>query len=97
MSDDVDVAEFLVNQKPCRLLIEVNRTEEPFGRQVASEIDSTYSHTIRVCEKLEDHGLLTREKDGRKMIMSLTEDGKQVAEALENLYGTFRAAGENPE
>lgn len=98
MSQDTDLSSLLVRRKPCEILLAVKDSEEAYGRQISEEIDSSnksYSHTLQVSEKLEEAGLLSRDRDGRKILMQLTRDGEKVAEALENLYAVMQEVGEN--
>lgn len=95
MSSDLSVAEFLLKEKPCSVLVEIGRMDEAYGSTLSREVDTTYSHCNRIISDLEDKGLIESEKSGRKNILSLTDEGRRVAEALENLLGTLRAAGEN--
>jgi len=89
----MDLSGLLLNGKPCRLLVEVGERSEPFGKEISKEIDSTYSHTLRIVDRFEELGLISRERPGRKMVLSLTEDGEEVADALENLFGAIRETG----
>jgi DNA-binding MarR family transcriptional regulator len=57
-------------------------------------VDCTYSHTVRILDKLEEYGLVEREKDGRKVNCSLTDEGQERAEALVNF---LEAGGESQE
>ena len=93
MTEDLDLSGFLLNEKPCRLLVAVGKRSEPFGKEISKEIDSTYSHTLRTVDRFEELGLISRERRGRKMVLSLTEDGEAVADALENLFGAIRETG----
>lgn len=93
MTEDLDLSKFLLNEKPCRLLVEVGKKSEPFGKEISKEIDSTYSHTLRVVDRFEELGLISRERRGRKVVLSLTEDGEKVADVLENLFGSLRETG----
>lgn len=90
----MDLSGFLLNEKPCRLLVEVGKRSEPFGKEISKEIDSTYSHTLRTVDRFEELGLISRERRGRKVVLSLTGDGEEVADALENLREALSSVGE---
>lgn len=55
-------------------------------------MDCTYSHTVRILQKLEENGLVEGEKEGRKKNYKLTDEGQERAEALVNF---LEAGGEN--
>jgi len=94
---DVELDEFLVNEKPCDFLTSVNAMDEPYTSSIAKEIDTNYGHALGIKDNLSDFGLLRAENEskGQKTILSLTEDGEKVAEALENLYDVVQEVGEN--
>ena len=86
-----DVESFFVNVKPVRILVNINSGfTENYATALATEVDATYSHTVRILQKLEEFGLVTSEKQGRKKIFQLTEDGKELAEECGNLLAELR-------
>ena len=74
---------------PCKTLIEIMKmensynTEQPNSSNIRERIDSTYAHTTKTIQQLEDLGLITREPTGRQKIISLTTDGQELAEKIQ--------------
>ena len=94
MSSDIDVPDFLLNKKPCRILVEIGEMETPYASKLSRELEASHAHTLGVVKKLQASGLVDSEVEGRKNILSLTAEGRSVAEALENLYNVLDV-GEN--
>ena len=99
MAKDVDLDEFLINKKPCLFLTAVREMKEPYASAIAKEIDTTYAHALSIKDNLQSLGMLTAKEEGQgqKAILSLTEDGEGLADALENLIDVMDDVGENPE
>jgi DNA-binding MarR family transcriptional regulator len=47
---------------------------------------------VKIIDQLEEQGLIEKEQDGRKNILSLTDKGREKAEALRDLV---EVGGEN--
>jgi len=72
---------FFLNEKPVMALVTIRRSREDIYCSVISrEIDTTYAHTVKIISRLEEEGLLKSEKNGRKKILELTEEGEECAE-----------------
>ena len=75
-----------LNEKPVQALIKIRRTREDiYCSVVARKIDSTYAHTVKIIQELEDEGYLTSEKKGRRKILELTEKGQDMAELFDRI------------
>lgn len=72
---------FFLKEKPVKALITIRRNrDEIYGSIISKKIDTTYAHTIKILGEMEDEGLITSEKDGRKKVLKLTEEGKECAD-----------------
>lgn len=83
-----ELSDLLLNEKPARALIEIKNQSEPYGSSISSNIDTTYAHTNKILSKiesLEDPVVLESEELSRKKIYSLTDEGREIANALEVL------------
>jgi DNA-binding MarR family transcriptional regulator len=49
---------------------------------IAKDVDVTYSHVVIVANELAKKNIVTRTKDNRKVVISLTEKGKRLAKAI---------------
>ncbi|MFB6100846.1 MAG: winged helix DNA-binding protein [Candidatus Nanohalobium sp.] len=86
-----DAEDIFLHKKPARLMVHLNNpARDNYTSQIAREIDCTYSHAVRITQKLEETGLVKSRKEGRKKILELTTPGEQVAEALSELLHRFR-------
>ncbi|WP_394329090.1 MarR family winged helix-turn-helix transcriptional regulator [Haloferax sp. Q22] len=83
--------EAFLNPKTVQVLISLTGGTS-YASEISTEVDCTYSHTVRILDKFEEYGLVEREKDGRKVNCSLTDEGQKRAEAL---VGFLEAGGEN--
>jgi len=81
-----------LNEKPARLLIELLKGDD-YGSSLSKKIDTTYAHTTKILGQLEDYGFTTTTKEGRKKTHTLTEKGREKAEALRELVEAGK--GEN--
>ena len=61
-----------------------------YGSILAKEIDCTYSHAVKILQTLEESRLVVFEKKGRIKIVQLTNKGRQVADAIEELQRIIR-------
>jgi predicted transcriptional regulator len=56
-----------------------------YGSILAKEVDCTYSHAVKILQTLEDLHLVEFEKQGRIKLIKLTQKGKDVADAIEDI------------
>ncbi len=91
MGDDQDLEEFLLNTKPVRLLVRLRQqTADNYATPLASDINATYSHTVKVLQKMKDFGLVEFSKRGRKKEVGLTEKGEELAKDLHRLINRLK-------
>ncbi|WP_394324598.1 winged helix-turn-helix domain-containing protein [Haloplanus natans] len=80
-----------LNPKTVQILISLTGGTS-YANEISTTVDCTYSHTVRILQKLEENGLVEGEKEGRKKNYKLTDEGQERAEALVNF---LEAGGEN--
>ena len=91
---EIEALGYLVNERPCEVLMAVQDMDEPYSRDVAREVGSSYPHISNVVDMLKSNELvMEKSKQGRKQILGLTELGEEVTEAVETLYSSLE--GEN--
>ena len=84
MGDDLE--NLFLKEKPVDILTQIGDSrEDNYASAIASNIDATYSHTVRCLQKLESQGLVRFEKKGRKKKAFLTDKGEMVADDFYNL------------
>jgi len=78
-----DLEEFFLNVKPVKILIVLNDPNtESYASAISKKTDCTYSHTVRIIQKMEDFGLVESNMKGRKKELELTEKGRGLAKTL---------------
>jgi len=86
MSDERNLDEFFLKEKPVELLVQLGRVRtDNYASALASEADVTYSHTVKCLQKMEKHGLVTFEKQGRRKQIELTQKGDEIASDFYNV------------
>lgn len=85
-----DILSFFLQDKPARILLEMTKQERTYPADISKALAATYSHIVRVIQKLEVYGLVESEKEGRTKFIKLTELGQQVAHHLEGLEMTLK-------
>jgi predicted transcriptional regulator len=72
------------HDKPYKILVGLKRGKKAkYTSLISKDIDCTYSHTAKILNLLEDHGLIEFEKTGRKKLVKLTSLGEELANAFE--------------
>lgn len=82
----------LINEISSRILIKIRRNQikrDLTASKLQTELDISPAHTIKVIKKMEEHGLIEREQKGRSKVISITEDGKEIAEKLSDIKNHF--------
>ena len=88
MKDNFDI---FFRRKPALMLVSLKRkTRMRYGSILAKEVDCTYSHAVKILQTLEDLKLVSFEKKGRIKLIKLTKKGRDVADAIENIYNLIR-------
>lgn len=88
MGDELE--EFFLNEKPARILVSLRQqTTDNYATSISRQVDSTYSHTVKVLHRMEDFNLIEYEQKGRKREITLTQKGERIAEILDGLLDEF--------
>ncbi|MGC9310772.1 MAG: hypothetical protein ACP5E4_03560 [Candidatus Aenigmatarchaeota archaeon] len=85
--EDMALALFL-REKPVKLILSLKAAADKkpkYVNRIAKEIDCTYSHIIRLLDKLEALGIVSFTKVKRVKYVELTETGKDLAIDLEGV------------
>lgn len=78
--------DIFLKEKPVKALTSIGRKDEQiYASQVAQEINTTYSHTVKIISRLKDENLVDSEKLGRKKVLTLTDKGEMYAELFDKL------------
>jgi predicted transcriptional regulator len=74
-----------LEEKPAVMLVQVRKSNEPYASSLSTACDTTYSHTVKILNKMEDRGYISSDKRGRKKVYKLTVEGELLAEKLEDV------------
>ena len=61
-----------------------------YATQVSKMVDCTYSHTVKVLDMFRQLGLVKFEKKGRIKLISLTDNGHDMAHDFEGIRRKFK-------
>jgi len=79
-----------VKPKPCSIMRALRDSESRMHlSKLAKETDTTYVYVTRLVSALEKEGFLKVEPMGKKRIVSLTDKGLAVANAIDDLRSKF--------
>ena len=76
--------DLFIREKPALILLALKAAKgSVYATILSKESDCTYSHTIKILNVLEEYKLVTFDKKGRIKMVTLTDDGWDVAHNLE--------------
>ena len=94
MDNNGDLLGFFLQDKPARILLETQKNGRTYPADISKSLAATYSHVVRVIQKLEEFGLIKSEKQGRTKYIMLTDMGQTVAHNLEGLEMALKQVSE---
>ncbi|MDY6771134.1 MAG: winged helix DNA-binding protein [Candidatus Nanohaloarchaea archaeon] len=81
-----ELRDMFLHGKPARILVGIKRgRESKYASILSKEADCTYSHTVKILNTFQDNGLVEFEKEGRKKLVELTDDGYKLARKMEGI------------
>ncbi len=90
--------ELFLKEKPVRIILNIRRSrKEVYASKIAKDVDTTYAHAVKTLHRMEEKGLLTSDKKGRKKLLGLTDKGEKHAEMLEEIHDMFYDGNEEKE
>lgn len=85
-SREEGLEEFFLHKKPVDLMVKLHgKSRNCYASALSSDIDATYSHTVKILQRMEEHDLVEFEKEGRKKTIELTQKGRSIAKKLRRL------------
>ena len=83
MVDSKEIFSVFFREKPAMMLLGLHNAKGPiYASSLAKSVDCTYSHVVKILQHMETSGLVNFEKTGRLKLLTLTKDGKNVAEHI---------------
>ena len=93
--EENEFSNLFLRDKPVEMLVLLKRGNGPkYATQVSKGVDCTYSHTIKVLDKFKDLGLVEFKKKGRIKLITLTENGEEIAHDFEGVIKKFERENE---
>ncbi len=74
-----------LREKPVLALLAVGEMDSAYAAMIAKRIDSTFPHTSSILSELETQGLVKSRPEGRIRHLELTDRGRRIARALQEL------------
>ncbi len=91
MQSEEDHENIFLKEKPCRILIEINNPQtDNYPSEIAKATGCTYSHTVRLIQRMENLDLVTSNKEGRRKMLQLTDKGRRIAKSLSETFDELR-------
>jgi len=70
-------------EKPAMMLLGLHNAKGPiYASSLAKSVDCTYSHVVKILQHMETSGLINFEKTGRLKLLTLTKEGRTIAEHI---------------
>lgn len=78
-----------MRNKPVRLIMALKLGRAKYISTLSKETDCTYSHTVKLLDEFREMGLVNFEKEGRVKYITLTNDGRELANNFEVILRKF--------
>ena len=76
--------DLFLRSKPAQILVSL-KDKPKYATILSKETDCTYSHTVKILTVFKKFGLVNFDKKGRIKIVSLTPEGRDIANLLHSL------------
>ena len=77
---------FFLQEKPTDMIVILRRQGTSYASELSTKADTTYSHAVKVMNRMKEIDLVTSEKKGRKKEYRLTDKGNDLADNLVNMF-----------
>jgi len=76
----------IFQEKPAKLLLFLKDSgKKVYQTEISRKIDTTFAHTLKILDIMENSGLITSEKAGKLRFVSLTDIGQEVASHVDTI------------
>lgn len=89
MKIDPEVEELFLKRKPSILVVILHERGELNARQLSEKAETTYSHAVRVLNKMEELEVVSSERKGRSKNYTLTDKGRKISRGLRNTFDSL--------
>ena len=84
MPKEKSISKLFLRSKPVNLITNL-RSGPKYATILSKAIDCTYSHTVKLLDQFHTFGLVEFNKTGRIKMVKLTDDGEDLAHAVEGV------------
>lgn len=81
------LSDILFHKKPAAILLFLLQKKESYPAVLARESKQSYVYASALIERFETEGLVSCTKEGKNLVIRLTEKGEAVAQALNGVMG----------
>ena len=79
-----EIFDIFFREKPAMMLVNLkNGKDTTYASSLAKSVNCTYSHIVKILQKMQECGLIVFEKQGRLKLLRLTKKGRDIAEHIE--------------
>ncbi len=79
-----EIFDVFFREKPAMMLVSLKNTKNAiYASTLAKQVDCTYSHVVKILQRMEGAGLINFEKQGRLKLLTLTKKGADLAECID--------------
>jgi predicted transcriptional regulator len=84
--DNKEIFNVFFREKPAMMLVSLrNAKGEMYASSLAKNIDCTYSHVVKILQEMQTSGLINFEKQGRLKLLTLTKQGHEIAQHIDDI------------
>ena len=88
-----EIFDVFFREKPAMMLVNLKNTKNAiYASTLAKQVDCTYSHVVKILQRMQEAGLITFEKQGRLKLLTLTRKGSDVAEHIDACRASLKAS-----
>jgi predicted transcriptional regulator len=81
-----NLKKFFLQEKPTDMIVILRKQGTSYASELSTKADTTYSHAVKVMNRMKEIGLVKSEKKGRKKEYKLTQKGQDLADNLINMF-----------
>jgi len=87
-----EIFDVFFREKPAMMLVNLRNAKNAiYASTLAKQVDCTYSHVVKILQRMEKSGLITFEKQGRLKLLTLTRKGSDLAEHIDSSRAILKA------
>ncbi|MEM3126477.1 MAG: winged helix DNA-binding protein [Candidatus Woesearchaeota archaeon] len=80
-----EIFDVFFREKPAMMLIHLRNAKNAiYASTLAKQVDCTYSHVVKILQRMQQSGLINFEKQGRLKLLTLTKKGSELADHIDS-------------